>query len=61
MFAKFHLKDFILLKCYVLRKLVLKILNCWKMLEIYLVGRYWFNDILLYFERFYVIWRFRLV
>ena len=50
MFANFRLKDFILLECYVFRKLVL---------EIYLVGRCWFNDILLYFGRFYVIRRFQ--
>ena len=32
MFANFHLKDFMLLECYVLRKLVLEILSIWKML-----------------------------
>ena len=32
MLANFHLKDFMLLKCYVLRKLVLENLSIWKML-----------------------------
>ena len=50
MFANFHLKDFMLLGYYVLRKLVL---------EIFFVGRCWFNDILLCFGRFCVIERFR--
>ena len=49
MLANFHLKDFMLLECYLLRRLVLK--------KNYIVGRLWFNDILLYFEKFYVIGR----
>ena len=32
MFASFHLKDFMLLECYVLKKLVLENLSYWKML-----------------------------
>ena len=32
MFGNFHLKDFMLLECYVLRKLVVENLSCWKML-----------------------------
>ena len=43
MFACFHLKDFMLLECYVLRKLVLENLSCWKMLV---------NDIFYTFEGF---------
>ena len=50
MFVNFHWKKF-MLECYVLRKLVLE--------KFYLVKRCWFNDILLYFGRFYVIERFQ--
>ena len=45
MFANFHWKDFMLLECYILRLLVLIKFNH--------IGRRWFNDILLYFGRFY--------
>ena len=51
MFASFHLKDFMLLECYILKKINFE--------KFYLIVRYWFNDILLYFGRFYVIERFR--
>ena len=45
MFANFHWKNFMLLECYILRLLVL---------TNFIMLRRWFNDILLYFGRFYV-------